>query len=1001
MNSFSSSRRGQAGRWLSEVQRAPELFEMLKRVTLMRDPGASSANRNDIIEALGFFCCQKEHLEIIRDICGWQQKRRVEMNPASEEALRSLLAMPMPDNSKLSLATEDRPLIARLLAKNPPLKLRYPDIYSGWQLSHFFDKLHQAGCSVPGQEHVAEAVAADLALQLVSTEQKGSVRCLLHGKEAWGSMALARALADALVSHQGYRVLEIDCSAYRHEGEAASWDGSKSYWSGSSPGEVTSFISQHPKAVIVFRRIDETLPAVMAALRPALGDGQMVDNFGLNSQGSKSRTDDRKGKSGRKGCDADMIINTRQAVFIFTAEYGSDWLTHPQVDTILGDTPAQRSANLVGELKHATREYRGEYIRRFDVAVLQALSNHHHLLSPVSWKVLHAHAVRQWYEVRQQVRQQLGQTVLTASAEVLDDLVSLLLLSHGAEVSLAHAQPEALYRAAFQPLQIQRMKQALGAVTTAMPLEVGLTPAAQEQWRKLQAQLGADPVATLRRRRMFVRLQFSARQARNGRATVAWCVEQVSLEPVRVLADYTGSSGMVSRIPDERFADVCGHEDAKQYLRSVIAQLKAPGQLAKLGIQPPRGVMLYGPPGTGKTLLARALAGEAQLPFISIMGTELLNPEAVRRVYEVAHRNEPCVIHIDEADALGCRGKQSPVHDAAINFLLGKIDGFSSPTGIFHVLTSNRPNELDAALLRPGRIENSFLVGALDRQERQQQLDKFWPLLQVSDAQMAEVQEALLEQTQGMTGAELKQLYAEVVRYALGERLGADADDALSVPKLAPETVFSIVGRLRFGDALDYRLDESIRRRIAVHEAGHALLQCLLLPQLPISQVTIVPRQQAAGAVISRTEQQDYPEETASVIGNRLAVLLAGRAAEIMLYGPQGVSSGALGDLKNASDLAHKAVTVYGLDAELGCLSLPTLGNAPSESLRQQVEQRVRHWLETAAGNALSLLNQYRHLHQAIVQALLQRETLYGSEISQLFADSGVTLHPQLSGEQP
>lgn len=1002
MSSFSMPQRDQARHWFSDERRMPEFFDVLKRVTLARDAEASSPNGGDIIATLKFFHCQPGHLDVVKKIVGRRQGHHVQIDAASERALQQLLAMPMPENRSMSLKEDERFLIACLREQTPMLQIRYPDIYGRWQAACLFGRLQQVAHEIPGQAAVVEAVAADLVQQLTSKTQKGSVRCLLHGKEAWGSVELARMLAATLASHQGYRVLEIDCSAYRSEGEAASWDGAKSYWAGSSPGEVTSFIQRHPKAVIIFRRIDETLPAVMAALRPALSDGQMVDNFGLGSQDSKSKTDDRKGTSGRQDSEAGIVIDTRQAVFIFTAEYGSDWLTHPQVDTVLGDTPEQRSANLVGELSRATREYRGEHIRRFDTMVLQALSNHHHVINPVSWKALHAHAIRQWPEVQQQVLQQLGGSLSVASDEDLDDFISLLLLSHGAAVSLAHAQSEALYRTAFQPLQLrqlQKMPQAGAAVTS---LEVGLTPGAREQWRKLQVQLGADPVAALRRRHMFLRLQFAHRQRRKGRsAGVIWHVDQVSLLPVRALADYTGSSGIVSRIPAERFDDVCGHENAKDYLRSVIAQLKAPGQLTKLGIQPPRGVMLYGPPGTGKTLLARALAGEAQLPFISIMGTELLNPDAVRRVYEVAHRNEPCVIHIDEADALGSRGKQSPVHDAAINFLLGKIDGFSSSTGIFHVLTSNRPNELDMALLRPGRIEQYFLIDALDSQARQQQLSKLWPLLRVSKAGMAQAQQAILEQTQGMTGAELKQLHAEVVRDALGKRLGSEADKELPVPKLTLEAVLSIVGRLRFGGALGKPLEERMRRRIAVHEAGHALAQCLLFPQQPVSQITIVPRRQMAGAVIASHEQQDYQEDTASVIRNRMTVLLAGRAAEIMLYGADGASGGAAKDLNDASELACKAVTAYGLDAELGCLSLSALGDTVSENLRERVEHRVQHWVKTAAADALRLLHQYRQLHQAFVETLLKQGTLYRQEIYELIAESGAITHPQLSGEQP
>lgn len=968
-----------------DPRHSPDFFSVLKLVTLRRDSRATSPKGSDIVQALGFFEWRREHLDAMKDtVLGRLVARetRARAEPPDETEFLTLLDTPVPPGLRLSVGVAERPVLSRLLAVEPALRLRHLDAFTRWRAARLFGLLHRAANSVPGQGVVAEAAAADLALQLVSEERRGSVRCLLHGNAAWGSTELAVALSNALVAHEGYTAMDIDCSAYRSDGEAASWDGAKSYWSGSSPGEVTSFIHKHPKAVIVFHRIDETLPAVMAALRTALSAGHMVDGHGL---------DNERDEHGRRRKIEPTTVDTRDAVFIFTAEHASGWLTHAQVDTVLGDSESQRRANLLGELMSATREHRGEQIHLFDPTVLQAMATHHHLLTPTPWKVLHAQAVGHWPRVRQLASRQLGQTLWPQSPDDVGDLASLFLLSHGAGVALAHTQPEALYRVGFQALQTRRMAEAADSRAAVQPtaseLSVGLTPRARAQWTQLQKKLGDDPVKALRRQHAFLRLRFASsdEEAEQGVGD-AWWLTEVTLEPVRALADYTGASGLVSRIPDNRLDEVCGHQDVKRHLRSVIAQLKAPEQLAQLGIQPPRGVVLYGPPGSGKTLLARALAGEAQLPFISVTGTELLDPNTVRRVYDVAHRNEPCVIHIDEADALGRRGGQSPAHDAAINLLLAKIDGFAQHVGVFHVLTTNRPDELDAALTRPGRIERRFLVGALDRDARRQQLEKLWPLLQVPSDQMVHAQQRLVEQTYGMTGAELAQFHAEVVRHALGARLGADSGEPLPAPQVTVDVALSVLSRLRFGDSNPTQADEGYRRRVAEHEAGHALAHCLLLPALPLAQVTIVPRGEAAGAVIGGGDQTPHLDETPTLIRSYLTMLLAGRAAEIMLYGAEGPSSGATSDLAKATAAAHKAVAVSGLDEELGCLSLAGLGKTVSERLLEQVESRVRHWVETAARDALRLLRQHRNVHESIVQALLHRETLYGHEVTDLVA---------------
>ncbi|MDO4704760.1 MAG: AAA family ATPase [Comamonadaceae bacterium] len=966
-------------------------FSILRRITLRRDPQATSPTVEDVVSALRFFHWRRGHLRAFQ----YPASRHLAMqyirsNPIREADLTQLLEHPVPDHLRLSISGDARSVVAHLLAVEPPLQLRHTDAYARWRAARLFDVLYRAAKAIAGQEALAKPIASDLALQLADEQRPGSVRCLLHGKAAWGSTALAQAIAQALEQHAGYTALEIDCSAYRSEGESASWDGAKSYWAGSGPGEITKFIYQNPKAVIVFHRIDETLPSIMATLRDALRAGKMVDGYGLEQPKLRNLGSDRRHSNGP------TPVNTRDAVFIFTAEHGSEWLTHSQADTILGSTgSAQRQANMLHELVTATRNYRGEKVRKFDASVLKALAQHHHVLTPAPWETLHAHAVQQWPLVQRQVQRQLGQRLHIPSPDDLSDIVSLLLLSHGADVTPSHAQSEALYRNAFHALQVQRLAEAPSASSVNTELRIGLTPQARAQWAQIQQQLGPEPVQALQRQKAFLRLWFTTQHeappdaGTTPRAGDAWLVAQVALEPVRTLADYTGASGLVSRIPDTRFDDVCGHDEVKRHMRSVIAQLKTHQQLARFGIEPPRGVVLHGPPGTGKTMLARAVAGEAQLPFISVSATELLEPNTLRRVYDVAHRNEPCVIHIDEADALGRRGQQSPAHDAALNFLLTKIDGFEQHVHIFHVLTTNRPDELDEALTRPGRIERKFLVGPLDRSARQQHLAKLWPLLRVPRKQMRQAQRQLIAQTYGMTGAELQHFHAEVVRHALGARLGADTEPGqeLPVPKVTLDIALSVLSRLRFGDVNTVsQADETYRRRVAEHEAGHALAHHLLLPQIPLAQVTIAPRGRVAGSVIGGADHMPVLDETPSLIRSYLTVLLAGRAAEIMLYGPDGPSSGATQDLIQATEAARKAVAVSGLDEELGSLSLPGLGTVVSERLLEQVEERVRHWVAASALEALRLLHQHQHMHEAIVKALLDRETLYGDEIAHLIA---------------
>ena len=367
---------------------------------------------------------------------------------------------------------------------------------------------------------------------------------------------------------------------------------------------------------------------------------------------------------------------------------------------------------------------------------------------------------------------------------------------------------------------------------------------------------------------------------------------------------------------------------------------------------------------------------------------------------------------------LGTRGKHGAGHDAIINLLLSKIDGFEQHSGVFHVLTTNRPDDLDEALTRPGRIERKLLVSTLDRDARRQQLGTVWPLLRVPQAQMANAQQRIIDQTYGMTGAELTQFHAELVRHALGPRLDAASDTPASTPpdtalgtapavntslaaakpQVTVDVALSVLSRLRYGDAGPAHADQTYRRRVAEHEAGHALVHCLLLPDLPLAQVTIVARGDSAGALIGGGDSHRHVEETPDAVHNYLCVLLAGRAAEIMLYGADGPNSGATSDLLKATAAAHKAVAVSGLDEEIGCISLAALGNSVSEKMLEQVETRTRYWVETAARKALQLLRTHRQTHDNIVQALLARETLYGQELADTVAQATRGHTPERTG---
>lgn len=942
---------------------SPTFFPILKRVALQRDAKATSAIQSDVQKSLQYFLLDSEQITAMGSP-PWLASAP----QATPSEFDELMQMPIPD-LRLTLHSSIKPMVTQLLAVGN-LSLRYPEVLTRHKANIIYKLLEQAVNTVPGQSQTATAIAADLALQLSAPNPQMTARLLIHGDKAWGSADVLQAIASTLAQHEGYKVLDIDCSAYRSEGEAASWDGSKAYWSGSAPGEITSFIHKYPKAIIVFHHLDETLPKVMAALRPALLMGEMVDHHGLDESDDLER--DLRPGANHKRRHQPTPVNCRQALFLASASHGTDWLMHPDAATILGETTAQQNANLIQALGQATHEHRGEATPLFDVTVLAQLADHHHVLKPLPWPVLQAQAQTAMAAARVHAKQAMGMTIYWAYANVASNLATLVLCHQGSSMALAHTKPESIARTLFKPLQTSHFaKQQV--LKTCKPLTLGFDKTALADWARIQEQLGADPMAMLRRKNQFVDFELAC-DATDANPTQSWHVKHVSLKTTRRLSDYSGASGLVSQVPQTTLGDVAGQENAKAFLSEIVGYLHNPKALAAYGIDMPRGVVLHGPPGTGKTLLARALAGQAQLPFISVTGSEMLNPDFMARVYAIAHRAEPCIIHIDEADVLGKRGQQALAHDVALNFLLTKIDGFERHNGIFHVLTTNRPEALDPALTRPGRIDRQFEVGPLELDGRQACLKNLWPLVDMQDS----AQERILKLTYGMTGAELAQLQREVTL-----RLVRTANARAPLAWVLEE-----ISRIQYGEAHASHTSEAFRHRVAVHEAGHALLHHLLWPQHPIAQLSITPRNGAAGFLAVSNEGNAKVNETPAAVRAYITVLLGGRAAEILVFGADGPSSGASSDLARATEAAWKAVAFAGLDAEFGAASLAGLmhdGKLP-ERLHHAAALRAMQWVEQAGRDALRSLHTHRDGLDALVNALLTYETLDGPEVSHLIS---------------
>ena len=441
------------------------------------------------------------------------------------------------------------------------------------------------------------------------------------------------------------------------------------------------------------------------------------------------------------------------------------------------------------------------------------------------------------------------------------------------------------------------------------------------------------------------------------------------------------------------FGDVAGVDEAKEELQEVVGFLKDPKRYTRLGGHIPKGVLLVGPPGTGKTLLAKAVAGEAGVPFFSINGSEFVEmfvgvgAARVRDLFEQARKRAPAIIFIDELDALGrARGAYGiGGHDEkeqTLNQLLSEMDGFDPSEGLIMIAATNRPEILDPALLRAGRFDRQVLVDRPEKIGRVQILKVHVRKVQLApDADL----EKIAALTPGFTGADLANLVNEATLVAT--RRGADAVSLDDFTAAIERIVAGLEKKSRI-------LNVKEREVVAHHEMGHALVALSLPGTDPVHKVSIIPRGIGAlGYTIQRPTEDRYLM-TRQELEDKMAVLLGGRAAEHVIYGR--LSTGAADDLAKVTDIARSMVMRYGMEEKLGSLSyqeepkpfLPTMPGLPtreySEETAREIDRAVRAISETAFSRAVNILTANRAVLEDGARKLLQKETLAEDEIAVL-----------------
>ena len=452
------------------------------------------------------------------------------------------------------------------------------------------------------------------------------------------------------------------------------------------------------------------------------------------------------------------------------------------------------------------------------------------------------------------------------------------------------------------------------------------------------------------------------------------------------------------------FADVAGVDEAKQELKEVVDFLKDGEKYRKIGAKMPKGVLLVGPPGTGKTLLAKAVAGEANVPFLSIAASEFVEmyvgvgASRVRDLFSKAKKQAPCIVFIDELDAIGkSRSSGHPnggndEREQTLNQLLTEMDGFDGNAGVILIAATNRPEILDPALKRAGRFDRQVLVDRPDKSGRLEILQVHSrAVLMGEDVDL----EAIAAQTSGFAGADLANLINEAA--LLGARNNRKAVIMADFKEAIERVVAGLEKRSRI-------LSPAERKTVAYHEVGHALVGSLMPGGSKVSKISIVPRGKGALGYTMQTPQEDRFLMLEDELRGQLATLLGGRAAEEVVFGK--VSTGASDDIQKATDLAEKAVTQYGMAPSLGPIAFEktqsqfldsgSTRRAMSGEVAAEIDRLVKQSIDQAHGTAKAILVLNSDLLETMTQALLKDEVLEGDALREMLAQAKASVNTQI-----
>jgi cell division protease FtsH len=823
-----------------------------------------------------------------------------------------------------------------------------------------------------GQERAIKAVSDSIKNNIVKNTNAPKDTYLFLGSPATGKTYLAELMTKNL---KDYKIKSFDMTQY-HDQNGGELYGYPIGWTGYGIGQLTGFVHDNPKSIIVLDAFEKAANVIQSNLLSIFEGGQMKDGCGWDLITLQPCNEDEDVKY-HEG-NAKYMVDFRETIFIITSSLGKELYTDNKFIELVDNDYIQAESMILDALKREEkRDDRSggtqaaivpELISRFSQATIVLFNK----LNYVAFESIGKKAFLEYketfknkldidFELSKNFNHFLKLRLLIFAPELdarrIRNKIGIAFFAQVTDYLMSLDTNVALYK----KIKISVSKEAINFINETIDTYIKDEKLVRELFRKNMT-LEIDDIFTVKN------------------DTITYKIKSCYFKQVKRIKDFS-EDGLVFDIPNVSFDDIAGHHKAKVRLNEVINFFKSPKLLKEFDIQPPKGMLLYGPTGTGKTLLAKAFAAEANLPFISITGIDLLKVDRTKRIFAKAKEYAPSIIFIDEIDTVGTRVKESG-KNIQINQFLSEMDGFSNSIdeNIFVIAATNYKDNIDSAIIRPGRIELHIEIDDLDKEARKYFLDK---IIKNKPTSGKFDMNKLLMYTAGTTGAQLELIGREASLYCLRHNIDAITQDIL----------IEQINTIKYGEKLSHISYEHMFEETAINQAGHAVICNLLMPNIKINHLTVTQGRDNIGFVVNHFSDTQNTM-TIEDFKNRICISLAGRITQVKKYGlTKGTDSRAANDLLQATKDCYNAISHFGMDLSLKHMNISGLINSnnkkqdlPSNKHYQnKIDASVAIWLNEAENTTIKLIDENWEKIERLAQLLLDNEIIYEEDLEIFF----------------